>query len=773
MTTNWRAQGRPATLRPWWHRGRLLALALLLSLSARAQFETSQWYFGNQAGLDFRTGTPVPLTNGLLYSAEGCSSRADSLGNLLLYTNGVTIWNQRHQVMAGGASLRGNTSTTQYLVVAQPGRRGLYYLLSPDKKDETNGFRYSVIDMGRQNGLGEVVQREVPLHPTSSERVAAVPHANGRDLWILGHERATDVFFAYLLTAQGLGASPVLSRDALAPRSVQVIGQLKASPDGRRLAMAIGSLDPQQPAGTPSVELLDFDPATGRLSNPVLLPPARMASYGVEFSPNGRLLYVSDPFSKSIYQYDVTAANVAASALPVPSSAGPDQQGGTPSALQLGPDGRIYVAQSTTVGTTRMGVIIDPDRRGAACAYLPLGVELAGRRSVLGLPSFVQRDLWHFTVRGACQGSLVSFALPTSYGADSVRWHFGDPGAASRNGATGLAATHTYAAVGRYLIKATLYLPGGPPVVLRRYVDIQPRPAVNLGPDTTLCAGQALLLTAPPAAAYRWQDGSTAATLQATLPGWYWVQVTSAAGCTARDSLRLRTRPLPPPAHLGPDTVLCPGVLLTLRARGPSLPDTRYRWSDGSAGPTLTVQATGTYWLETTNAAGCGQRDSIRVRYLTPLALHLGPDTVVCQNPGQPFVLSVALPGGRYRWQDGSTAATFTPTTSGTYRVTVSVAGCSATDSVQVRLPDCRQQVFVPNIITPNHDGLNDRLEITGLGAAAWALTIYNRWGQPVYTTAHYRQDWTAPGLANGVYYYLLEEPGRGRRLKGWLQVSR
>ncbi|OWP61575.1 hypothetical protein CDA63_18705 [Hymenobacter amundsenii] len=222
--------------------------------------QASQWYFGRQAGLDFRAGAPVALTNGVLDSDEGCSSRADSLGNLLFYTNGVTVWNRQHQTMAGGAGLRGNTSTSQYLVVARPGSRLVYYLLLPDEKDQGAGFRYSVVDMSRQGGLGEVVRRDMLLHPSSTERVAAVPHANGRDLWVIGHERDTDVCFAYLLTAQGLVSLPVLSRDGFVHRAEQVIGQLKASPNGRRLALAAGTVNPQQIQGVSSIELLILTP---------------------------------------------------------------------------------------------------------------------------------------------------------------------------------------------------------------------------------------------------------------------------------------------------------------------------------------------------------------------------------------------------------------------------------------------------------------------------------------------------------------------------------
>ena len=143
----------------------------------------------------------------------------------------------------------------------------------------------------------------------------------------------------------------------------------------------------------------------------------------------------------------------------------------------------------------------------------------------------------------------------------------------------------------------------------------------------------------------------------------------------------------------------------------------------------------------------------------------------MCAGSGPPLVLNVTLPGVRYRWQDGSTGPTFAPTRTGTYRVTVSTPVCSATDSIRVRFFDCRAAaVFVPTIITPNGDGRNDRLEIIGLDPDPWALTVYNRWGQPVYATPRYQQDWAAPGLPDGVYFYLLRRAG-APPVKGWLEV--
>jgi gliding motility-associated-like protein len=80
-------------------------------------------------------------------------------------------------------------------------------------------------------------------------------------------------------------------------------------------------------------------------------------------------------------------------------------------------------------------------------------------------------------------------------------------------------------------------------------------------------------------------------------------------------------------------------------------------------------------------------------------------------------------------------------------------------------------ELDIPNILTPNGDGLNDKLQIKGLVDNQWSLTIYSRWGRQVYTAAAYRQDWDPAGLPAGLYYYLLQHP-TGRAYKGWVEVA-
>jgi hypothetical protein len=79
---------------------KLFLLLLALSYTGLyAQREAAIWYFGNKAGLDFNSGSPVALTNGELITTEGCASFSDKDGRLLFYTDGTYVWNRNHQIM--------------------------------------------------------------------------------------------------------------------------------------------------------------------------------------------------------------------------------------------------------------------------------------------------------------------------------------------------------------------------------------------------------------------------------------------------------------------------------------------------------------------------------------------------------------------------------------------------------------------------------------------------------------------------------------------------
>ena len=192
--------------------------------------------------------------------------------------------------------------------------------------------------------------------------------------------------------------------------------------------------------------------------------------------------------------------------------------------------------------------------------------------------------------------------------------------------------------------------------------------------------------------------------------------------------------------------------------------------SSGQA-PTHRYTQPGTYVVTLqVSAAGSSFATQLRVVVRPLPTLSPSAGTEICA--GGVLVLSPGpQPAGTtYRWQDGSTAPTFTASQPGPYAVTVTGPnGCPARATWQLTTTECNFQL--PNVITPNGDQANDTFVLPGLDLNAWTLTIYNRWGREVYRREGYDNSWAAEYQPAGTYYYLLLNQQTGQRLRGWVEV--
>jgi len=87
--------------------------------------------------------------------------------------------------------------------------------------------------------------------------------------------------------------------------------------------------------------------------------------------------------------------------------------------------------------------------------------------------------------------------------------------------------------------------------------------------------------------------------------------------------------------------------------------------------------------------------------------------------------------------------------------------GCMDTVIHAVQIID--DSLIFPNVITPNGDDKNEKLEIKGLMNGAYTdkvLVVYNRWGKKVYESNNYQNDFDGQGLPDGVYYYVFTAKG-------------
>lgn len=380
-------------------KGILVLLAAIGSNFCEAQKEANVWYFGKRIGLDFTTNPPVLLLDGQIDyddtpdNLEAAASIANSDGELLFYTNGVNVWNRQHAIMPNGTGLYGRNTTTQTLIVPVPESDSIYYIFtaSPASDDsypvEKIGFRYSIVDLTEDDGLGDLTDKNNLLVSSTTEKMAATKHANGKDIWVVMHEWNNNTFRAYLLTTNGIEQNPVISRagsthsGGLNGDMGNAIGQMKISPNGELLALVqYISL---------RVEVFHFDPSTGKVKIIESFSLAEIESGradGVEFSPSNRYLYISDN-SCFIFQYDLESSNIPKSVVKIVNEVEPFCP--NISQLQLAPDGKIYVAQ---FGWSMIGVINKPNEAGALCDYDSHAIEIPpdGIHSCnLGLPNFI------------------------------------------------------------------------------------------------------------------------------------------------------------------------------------------------------------------------------------------------------------------------------------------------------------------------------------------------------------------------------------------------
>ena len=656
-------------------------LFLTPALAGFSQKENNIWYFGRNAGIDFNSGVPVPLTNGMLNTSEGAATICDRNGNLLFYTDGQKVYNRNHVQMTNGAGLLGHASATQSaIIVPRPGSATRYYIFTVGSHDQYSGnpnppipLCWSEVDMTLNGGLGDVITatKNTQLLTGVTEKIAAVRHANKLFFWVITQVLSDGSYRAYLVDCNGVN-TPVTSN--LGHGNIPSgLGYLKVSPDARKLANAIWTV---------GYFLYDFDNATGLLSNRVDLGLPSTWAYGACFSPGGNLLYGVGLSDGVVYQWDLlagSAAAIAASRVTVGNAGGTGSpyRGG---AIQDGPDHKLYFIQ---YNQAYLGAIQNPDVTGTGC-NLQQNVVNLGRTAVLGLPTLLQRDTDTVVISQNgppphCFGAPVSFTISGGAYLDSVRWDFGDPASGALNTSDAVAPSHLYTAPGSFQVKLIRYLACISDTVYAT-AGVTPVPAVDLGPDTVTCGDTVTLrssvtYTNP---SWLWNTGAVTSTLPVAQTGTYWLQVTE-NGCPGRDTIVVDIS-----AHLtvdlGPDFNICdrdtPVVLHSPQAAG-----THYLWSNGLSDTQMTVTRSGTYWLEVTRSS-CTGSDSIHIGVIPTPSVYIGADTTICEQ--RPLQIGTDIPGAAYRWNTGETTPHISVSATNTYLLEVNLDGCIVYDTVNI-----------------------------------------------------------------------------------------
>ena len=434
--------------------------------------------------------------------------------------------------MPNGTGLGGNISTTQTISIPLPNSTDKYYIISLEEAASYNTgvATYSEVDMSLDGGLGDVtLTKGLPFENSSTEKITAVKHANGVDYWLLLHKRNSGIYLSYLLTASGISSVSIESNVGVLLADGDMgayTGYLKASLDGSMVAAAHGD------NGT---EVLQFDNSTGFFE---LLVHIQERHYGVEFSPNNNLLYVTAAGNfGSIYQYNLLAGSDSAI---INSRIEIGPTGGIyAGALQIAPDHKIY---HSSPYKDSIGVINNPNNLGVSCNYIAEGFWLAGKKTSHGLPSFYN-SATDFSINiksfNKCFGDSTQFNFSSTSSIDSAFWIFDDPITGIYNTSSLLNTIHVFSKTGSYNV-SLLTISGGISKTTVSTINIARSPTIDLGRDTILCREGTIILDATTEnATYLWQDNSTDSIFEVSNQGTYWVMI-DVNNCIASDTIFIK-----------------------------------------------------------------------------------------------------------------------------------------------------------------------------------------------------------------------------------------
>lgn len=187
---------------------------------------------------------------------------------------------------------------------------------------------------------------------------------------------------------------------------------------------------------------------------------------------------------------------------------------------------------------------------------------------------------------------------------------------------------------------------------------------------------------------------------------------------------------------------------------------TTYSWetSDGQtssvAEPSFVFANPGTYSIKLTlnSTLACNRFDTL-TRYIEVRDqpdVRLPNDTCVCADDG--YVIQANVPGNTFSWTgpDGTgNQPDFAATSTGKYSLQLTdFYGCEATDSMEVVVSECFGKI--PNVITPNGDGVNDVLQPLSQPQPDYEMLVFNRWGQLVFRSTNALVGWNGTNQQSG-----------------------
>lgn len=306
------------------------------------------------------------------------------------------------------------------------------------------------------------------------------------------------------------------------------------------------------------------------------------------------------------------------------------------------------------------------------------------------------------------------------------------------------------------------------------YITIGSQLTVGVNNPTGICAGESVNLIANGGNTYTWSpttglNTTTGATVTATPTSDITYTVTGTSGACSDTATVTVTIGGLTIASSPASVIVCPGDTVLLTASGGN----SYSWSPATSLSSTTGSAVSAYPQTTTTytvtgtTGNCSGTSTSTVNVYPISTINAGNDIVIAS--GETVTLT-ATGNGSFLWNTGQTTASITvsPLITTTYYVSLTDAnGCLYTDSVRVEI-NCTE-LSIPNVYTPNEDGLNDLFGPSiGVGCTLdeYSFLLFNRWGELIFESHDILSKWNGKynnsNCSEGVYYYLFDYTFKG-----------
>lgn len=593
---------------------------IVLSQYLHAAKEYDNWYFGENAAISFMTGTPISLSDSKIETDEGCASISDIYGNLLFYTDGISIWDRNHEVMPNGVELYGNISSTHSAAILKsPRNSNIYYVFTVDWRKGEHGLCYSIVDMTEREGYGDVIEKNVQLIKHCNEKMAIVRDLDSYRYWLAAKDDSINAMKAFSIDASGIDTLPVISMQGeLGPFET---GCMKFDSKGRKLA-AVNQFES-------TVFLMDFDVKNGIFSNLKVIKDNLLdGAYGVEFAPNSRFLYISAIGDSSrLYQFDILEETVE-DILKSAALLAYQNYRYAYSGLQIGPDGVIYLSKYLE---KYLGMLRYPNSKGKAALRNFNTMLLKKGKCRFKLPDALYFDKYSGINSNAplCEGETLQFTSTALRLSDNFDYIWQGPNGWSSSLKAPVIEDVKIKNEGVY----SLRIMNGPDTLAYSEINIEifETPVLDIQNDGPLsfCDGGAVTLKSnldDDRYYYRWSNGSDGPEITVDQSGRYSLVVSTPAACSDTVFADVTVHPTPTTEILAyPGTIVCMGDSIKLFL---DKSFAIYNWSTGEKTPEIIVKESGQFSIEAIDSNGCTAFDTIEVE-LPELKIKVEPVPIV------------------------------------------------------------------------------------------------------------------------------------------------